>query len=102
MEGVQSQQPQLPQVPREERTLLSRTYHRRTRAVTRISIAVCIASCLVYDWDTYLGTDKHVFSGIRPAVRRTLDWCYGIEAPPTVPRRTRSQVVAAAVAADSL
>ncbi len=60
-------------IPRDERTLLSRNYHRRTKAVMNVSIVLCVASCLVYDWDTYLGTEKHVFSGIRPAVRRGLD-----------------------------
>lgn len=72
----------LSSIPRDERTLLSRTYHRRMRTLTNVAVVLCIGSCLVYDWDTYLGTDKHVFSGIRPAVRRTMDWMYGIEEPP--------------------
>jgi len=76
---------ELPRLPREERTLLTRKYHRRTRALTNIAVGITVASCLVYDWDTYLGTDKHVFSSVRPAVRRTLDWWYGVEAPATTP-----------------
>jgi hypothetical protein len=94
----QQQHPPRPQpmppaghLPRgEQRTLLTRTYHRRTNAVTNVALVLCVASCLVYDWDTYLGTDKHVFSGIRPAVRRTMDWLYGLEPPPLPPPSERA------------
>ena len=51
--------------PRSERVLLSRKYHSRTKSVQKIAIVACVISCLVYDWDTYLGTNKHVFSGVR-------------------------------------
>lgn len=51
--------------PRNERVLLSRSWHRNVKTVQRVSVTGLIISCLLYDWDTYLGTDKHVFSGVR-------------------------------------
>lgn len=57
---------------------LSRSYHRRVKAATRAVIGVCIVSCVLFDWDTYLGTDRHVFKGLRTGIRRSLDALYGL------------------------
>ena len=65
---------------------LSRSYHRRVRALTNVLLGVTVVSCLLFDWDTFLGTDDHLFRDIRPATRRTLDWLYGVE-PPSQPSR---------------
>jgi hypothetical protein len=48
-EGGAPQLP-LPEFNRTERQWLSRRYHRNVKAGTRATIAVCLASCLIYDW----------------------------------------------------
>ena len=51
--------------PRHERVLLTRRWHKNVKTVQTVSVIGLVISCLVYDWDTYLGTNKHVFSGVR-------------------------------------
>eukprot|EP00798_Chlamydomonas_sp_ICE-L_P006791 gene6791-30759_t len=69
---------ELPDLSRENRVLLTRVYQKRTKSIINVFLGCCVAGCLIYDWDTYLGTDKHVFSPIRPAIRRNMDWWYGV------------------------
>lgn len=71
----------LPNLDRAQRAPLSQQYHKRVRLGTNLAVGFIIFGCLIYDWDSYLGTDKHVFKGIRPTIRRTLDWMWGVEAP---------------------
>jgi len=59
----------------------TRTPCRRVRLGTRWALGVVVVGSLLYDWDSYLGTDQHIFGGIRPAVRRTLDWAWGVQKP---------------------
>ncbi len=41
------------------------------------------------------GTDKHVFSGVRPFVRRNLDWLWGVPArEPSAAERLESRTKA--------
>jgi hypothetical protein len=68
----------LPHLSREDRTWLSRKYHRRVKTATRAVLGVTLVSCLLFDWDTYLGTDKHIFHNVRPAFRRMMDGLYGL------------------------
>jgi hypothetical protein len=67
-------------LPRNKRVPFSRTFYRRSRWATHALWVGVGVSCLLYDWDTYLGSDAHLFHGIRPAVKRALDWAWG--APP--------------------
>lgn len=72
-------------LPRDQRSPFSRKFYKRARLGTNLVVGGVVLSCLLYDWDTYLGTDQHVFKGIRPAVRHTLDWLWGVDkaAPPS-------------------
>lgn len=80
----------LPQLSREDQAWLSRKYHKRVRTATNALVGITIVSCLLFDWDTYLGTDRHIFRSIRPAIRRALDSAYGVTPPPPE-RRSDSQ-----------
>lgn len=88
-QAMDPQQPQpqipLPQLSRDDKKWLSRQYHRRVKTATRAVLGITVVSCLLFDWDTYLGTDKHIFRGIRPGIRKALDSIYGIppEQPPS-------------------
>lgn len=73
-------------LPRTDREVFSRKYYKRTRLLTNAFLGFAVATCLIYDWDSHLGTNQHVFSGIRPAIRRTLDWAYGVE-----PKKSKDQ-----------
>lgn len=68
----------LPKLSREDKAWLSRKYHRRVKLATNAILGVTLVSCVLFDWDTYLGTDKHIFRSVRPTVRRFLDSVYGI------------------------
>lgn len=68
----------LPQLSREDKAWLSRKFHRRVKLATRALIGVTAVTCLLFDWDTYLGTEKHIFRNVRPTVRRALDYLYGV------------------------
>lgn len=69
----------LQQLSREDQAWLSRKYHKRVKTATNALVGVTVLSCLLFDWDTYLGTDRHIFHGVRPAIRRALDSLYGID-----------------------
>lgn len=56
----------------------SRAYYRRARLGSNLVVGFTTIGILLYDWDSYLGTNEHVFSGIRPAVRASLDWLWGV------------------------
>ncbi len=60
------------------RAPFSRKFYKRARITQNVVTGAVIVSCLLYDWDSYLGTKDHAFSGIRPAVRRALDWAWGV------------------------
>lgn len=70
------------QEPDSENVFLSKRNYKRYKVGTRLFLGTFAVGLLLYDWDSYLGTDNHVFSGVRPALRRALDWVYGVEAPP--------------------
>jgi hypothetical protein len=50
--------------PRHRRPILiSRQFHRQSKAAINAGVVFVVVSCLLYDWDSYLGTNKHVFGG---------------------------------------
>lgn len=73
-------------LPRDQRSPFSRKFYKRSRVATNTIVSLVAISCLLYDWDSYLGHGDHVFKGIRPAVRKGLDWLWGVEQPPRKPR----------------
>jgi hypothetical protein len=75
--GPASQIPVPPVLPRDQRAPFSRAFYKRARVGTNALVAFVAVGCLLYDWDSYLGTDDHMFKHIRPTVRRTLDWAWG-------------------------
>ena len=77
----------LPNLSREDKAWLSRKYHRRVKAATRAVVGITFLSCLLFDWDSYLGTDKHIFRSVRPTVRRGLDFLYGVPSEAVDKRR---------------
>jgi len=70
---------------------LSRQYFRRTRQLTNAVVASTAVGCLLYDWDSYLGTNDHVFSGIRPTVRACLDWVWGVSSSPAAQQQQQQE-----------
>lgn len=69
----------------------SRQYYKRARLGTNLFVGAVTVGLLLYDWDTYLGHNQHVFRGVRPAVRRTLDWLWGVEPEPSAARIRRQR-----------
>lgn len=67
--------------------LLTRTWVSRVRLSTNWVLAGTAVTILLFDWDTYLETDRHILSGVRRNLRRGLDSLYGIEAPVRPPTR---------------
>ena len=46
---------------------------------TNLAVGATAIGVLLFDWDSYLGTSDHIFGGVRPAVRSTLNWLWGVQ-----------------------
>lgn len=80
-EVIAGTEPRIPRrhIPRDERVPFDRKFYRRTRWATHAVVIGVGLSCLLYDWDSYLGTDQHMFAGIRPRVKQALNWIWDVD-----------------------
>jgi hypothetical protein len=61
--------------------LFTQRWHSRMRLLTYVACGVAVAGCLTADWEVKFG-DDHVFSGVKPALKRYFNGIFGVAQPP--------------------
>lgn len=75
--------------------VFTRKWQYRVKLFTYVSCGAALVGCLTADWDRMYG-DNHVFSGIRPGLKRFFNDVFGVSGTPaTLSSSTDKDVVAA-------
>jgi hypothetical protein len=77
----------------EDHFIFTSKYQSRVKALTIVATVATLVGCLTADWEDRYG-EHHVFSGVKPAIRRFFNDLYGVsstaEVPGSVPQGSNS------------
>jgi hypothetical protein len=77
----------------EDHFVFTSKYQSRVKALTIVATVATLVGCLTADWEDRYG-EHHVFSGVKPAIRKFFNDLYGVsssaEAPGSGPQNSSS------------